>query len=274
MGQRTTRENTYDELILKMLVYGEGGAGKTRFIRTFDDDPRTSRILILSFAGNPVSILMEDPEPYVIECGRPEDVNLPWRFLIQGQPEEHPFRKEYGIPPDVTFKSVAIDTLTEVQRQVNGSITGAEKIPTGFKKLRIQDWGDSFGHMLNIARLFYEDLTQSAHPIHVIMSVQQRTDVGTDDKVERIHVALQGQAKGTIHQYAELCPRLERRTLLPKNAPAGSKPQAATIAFFDMMGKAWAKNQLSLALGQSMPQPTITKIMDIVLASPQWQQAK
>lgn len=274
MAQRVTRTSAYEQLILRMLVYGEGGSGKTRFINSFDKDPRTARVLHLSFAGNPVSIMMEDPEPFVIECSNPDDVNLPWEFLVKGQPKKHRFRDVYELPEDLIFKTVAIDTLTEVQRQVNARLVGAERIPTGWKKMRIQDWGDSFGVMLNIARLFYEDCPRAIPPLHVVMSVQQRIDYDDKEQVAKIHVALQGQAKDTVHQYAELAARLERRAILPKDAPPGTKAEIGTVAFFDIVGAQWAKNQLSMALGTSMAFPTGAKILDTVLGSPQWAAAQ
>jgi hypothetical protein len=269
MGQRKTRKQAYDNLILKMLIYGQGGSGKTRFIRTFDDDPRTARVLILSYAGNPVSIMLEDPEPFVIECDTPEDTNLPWQFLVAGQPEKHRFRDAYEVPKDMIFRTVAIDTLTELQRQVNARIAGVSQTPAGWNKMRIQDWGESFGHMLNIARLFYTNLTECKRPVHVIMSVQERSEMDSENKVEKISVALQGQAKDTVHQYAELGARLAQRTI----AKPGQEPTIGTVAFFSVMGKVWAKNQLAMSLGNDMAFPTAGKILDKVMESPQWQGA-
>lgn len=270
MTQRRRRSETYERLTLKALIYGTGGSGKTRFIRTFDDDERTARVLILSFAGNPVSIMLEDPEPFVIDCEAPEDTNLPWQFLVQGQPERHPFREKYDVPPDMEFGTVAIDTLTEIQRMINARLVGATNIPTGWKKMRIQDWGDSFGQMLNIARLFYENLTMCPKPVHVVMSVQERTELDSQDVISKISVALQGQAKDTIHQYAELVIRLAQRNI----SKPGTKPTTGTVAFFTPGSTVFAKNQLALTLGDDMVYPTAGKILDKILEAPQWKKSR
>lgn len=91
--------NPHEQLYLKALVYSPSGHGKTRFLGTANDDPRTKPMLLLDFEGGTQSL-----------AGRRIDV-----VQIRSWAD---FTKVYAYLRTKVheYKSVGIDSVSEVQR--------------------------------------------------------------------------------------------------------------------------------------------------------------
>jgi len=148
---------------LNILLHSPGGHGKTTFIATACEDPRTSPILILDMEGGaPIRFAKKDPRTYTIRKIRSvNDINQIYDYLARG---EHP------------YKSVAIDSLTEIQKLglfefVYG--TDASKVFKGnlleIKSAEIQHWGKSQTQMAMMVR-YFRDL-----PMHVFFTTLTQT---------------------------------------------------------------------------------------------------
>jgi hypothetical protein len=164
-----------EHVLLRCLIYGQGGTGKTRFVGTLDQDERTAPVLVVNAAGNPITILSNSPPPVVATLEALKDLDVIYAFLKSGQPKKHKFREAMELPPEVVFKSLAIDTLTEVQVMKNEELSKAAggAVTRAGNPLQIQEWGESLRFMVHVTRLLY-DLD-----LHVILTAQERIDLGT-----------------------------------------------------------------------------------------------
>jgi len=81
---------------LKTLVVGDVGVGKTRFVGSAQQDPRTSPLLILDFEGGTSSLVGIDVDILPIRTW--EDYEAAYDYIL-----DHPN----------TYRSVAIDSVTE-----------------------------------------------------------------------------------------------------------------------------------------------------------------
>jgi hypothetical protein len=253
-----------------MLVYGNTGVGKTRFVGTFDDDPRTERVLILNSAGNPTSLRGAARPPYVFDVTSLRDIAEVIDFLRDQSPER-PFRKKYNIPADVVFRTVAVDTLTELQRmivcEVGGvpyDLTSANVLDVDVSpQLQIQGWGQVLGRTLNAVSLLVQ------LPMHVIFTAQERAVVNDQTGVVTSYgPILQGAAIVYVPALVNLVVRIVRRVVLDGGKVVSQEDPAqrkiASVMYFEGAGQCVAKNQLDPRLGVSMIDPTAKKILDTI----------
>lgn len=245
--------------ILRLLVFGAGGSGKSTLISSFDDAMDGKRVLILEAGGNPISIIDRDPEPLVVTIERTSDLDRIYSFLMNQGPK-HPIRSELGIGPDVEIGAVALDTLTEMQLIVTDELLNITAKPTGFRKIQIQEWGDITGNTIHWVRMFRN------LPLHLIIACQERhlydQLTETTDNVPM----LRGQGGEAVPAYADLACRLVRKPYREKPKPGerGGRPQLKTVAFFEP-GTTWfAKNQVAPGVLEEMVDPTGNKILSAV----------
>jgi len=251
--------------LLRILPYGQPGTGKTGFCGTFDQDERTARTLFLNAAGNPIRIMKQEPAPIVLDIESIKDFNLVYSFISGGQNKEHKFRELYEIEPEITFKTVVIDTITEVQRMINLDLMGIGMANFNEEAvMRIQDWGTSLTKVINLVNLFY------SLPVHVIITAQERAEI--DDATSRINYKpyLQGQAVDIAPAYAEIIGRMRRMIRGPQTGSPAIAEEASTdsdivtVMYFESAGKYMAKNQVDLRIGKHMANPSATKILDLI----------
>lgn len=241
MKRRTSEKENY----LKLIVYGAGGSGKTTFASTFDEALSPERVLILESAGNPQIILGKDPAPWVISLERSTDVDELYGFLQAGQPEKHILRGKLGIPPDVRFGAVAIDTLTDLQRVIKDEVVSAGSRPMAIRAPKIQEWGEITAKTVQVVRLFL------MLPMHVIFTCQEKSDMDAFANSVEYNPFIQGQGSYVIPAAAPLVLRLVRKPYSEKPEPGKQAPptRLATIAYPEPGTGFFAKNQLIPGLG-------------------------
>jgi len=117
----------------KVVVYGSPGTGKTTMGATFPD------VLFLSAESGLLSV--RDREIDVWEISSWEDMEEAYAFLRSGQHQ---------------YKSVVIDSLTEVQKKLNDYLV--RKFPAvkrGYQDLASEsDWGANIDKMRKLCRAF------------------------------------------------------------------------------------------------------------------------
>jgi hypothetical protein len=267
------KRNDLQSLYLRMLVYGLGGSGKTGFAGTWDTDRRTARCFYINAAGNPVRLRHQTPAPYVFDVETLNDLGGCWDFLRDQRPDNK-FREKYSIPPDVVFQSVVIDTITEIQRIIIAELAGRPYIASCVPmRTRVDmndahvtnpgEWGVILQRTINVVNLFYQ------LPMHVLLTSQERGDFDDAGKLVRYSPALQGQSSEQVPSYAEIVGRMVRRARRPDDnalvAVESTSGDSVGVLQLAQAGKTSAKNQVDVRIPKEVADPTITKILDIIL---------
>ena len=140
---------------LKGLIYAPSGHGKTRFLGTANDDPRTAPTIMLDYEGGTQSLVGRDIDIVKIESW--ETFNEVYKFLSSS---------------DHKYKSVSLDSISETHifalLQLLSNDTRNRKIPD---LLEQGDYGIALVQMRRLLRSF-RDL-----PLHVFASALSKTDL-------------------------------------------------------------------------------------------------
>lgn len=198
-----------DSSLVKALLYGPPGSGKTRLgaSATFVQDMYP--VLMLESAGNPVSIRKYDPLPTILTMDSMKDYNAPYDFLSKGQPDDHPFKKmllDAGVElPKEKFRTVFVDGMTEVQRfafrvVIPGRDSAVGDLPASTE---IQHFNSVLSMMTNWAYKFIK------LDMHVILSSLEAEKQDKSGGIFR-RPLLWGQSQGEISSYVYMVMRLSQ----------------------------------------------------------------
>lgn len=251
---------------LKVLLYGLPGSTKTRTACTAALDPRTSPVLLLNAAGNPVSLMDYAAVPDVLTLESLADLNEPFDWLYRGQPADSTFVKRYDLHPP--YQTVILDSITEIQRMSFRSQTGFVGPGSFPAKVERQHFYNTLGQMINLASLFY------SLPYHVILTALERDE--RDEQSGTVHYGplLWGQSDKEVGAYAYIVARMIHRAALTDQvakkllaeAEDPINKEVVSVALFTPSGKYQAKDQTG-KLGDYMVNPTITKMLDAIEGS-------
>ena len=260
------KRHNFESAYIKLLVYGASGVGKTRLCGTFDQDERTARALILNAAGNPITLRDNSPPPIVFDVTSFSDVSEVINFLRAPKPD-HPFRKRYDIPPDVNFKTVVVDTITELQRIIVYEVAGlpydvGSSGPIDLTQspiTRLADWNLILSRMLSLVSVLVQ------LPLHVVITAQERLITNETDSISSYVPMIQGAAQVHIPAYMNIVGRLVRRVRLPDGSVASSEDtgtrRTASVLFTESGGRYYAKNQYDPEIPRELVDPTATKLL-------------
>lgn len=264
---------------IKLLVYGESGTGKTTLVGSFQEDERSSPLLVLNCGGQPISLRFVDPPPLVLEIESTSDLNPPYNWFLDGQPWdmiEH-WRKlgkgdavefanavyNYFDGQPGQFKTVAIDGISELQQVCVREISKQPERPGGRPKLvELGHWGTVRQQTNQIVSLFY-DLPD----MHVIMTAL--TDHKYIEAFGRTEFSPLLNTKSAMEcpAKAQIVGRLMNVTALNVRDQRDSKSVAPdAFCVLRTVGDAdfAAKWQGVRSPPKSIFDPTATKILDIV----------
>lgn len=115
--------------LLRMLIYGKPGSGKTTLTASASLDPRLAPVLHIDAGGNPVSVAKTGAKPKIIRMTKLDDLNAIFGWLIDGQPENHPMVKQAGCVPG--YKTIVLDGITRIQFMSFSVAMGNVKTPPG-----------------------------------------------------------------------------------------------------------------------------------------------
>lgn len=173
-------------LKLKMLIHAPSGHGKSTFLSSLADDPRTFPTLILDCDGGAgLRFAKKDPEKYTIkEIHSIDELSTIFNYLAN---TAHP------------YKSVAIDNLTFLQQMglfefANGKVNKPEDVKAwkDMKQAEIQHWGKSLNQMMGIVESF------KSLPIHAFFTTLSNRHLDDIAKKSTISIKLPGQQADAI----------------------------------------------------------------------------
>lgn len=251
---------------LKILLYGQPGSTKTRTACTAALDPRMSPVLMLEQGGNPLSIREYEKLPDIIHIEKLEEYNPFYEWLAAGQPPDAPIVKLFDLKPP--YKTVIIDSITEVQRYSFNIVTGNTKAGPGTipASTEIQHFNKVLGQMVTFARLFF-----GLPNMHVILTSLEREDRDEATGVIMYKPLLWGQSGGEVAGYAYLVGRLVHRARLAgkelRLVEDAISEKTISVALFQPTGKYVAKDQYG-CMGAYMADPSMTKLLNLLVGPP------
>lgn len=168
MQPRKPEESKY----LKALIHSPAGHGKTHFLGTAQDDPRTFPMAFLNFEGGEQTLSGLDIDVFDIRDSK--DYEEVYKDLLKGT---------------TPYKSVGVDSITETQISMLLEILGHDTINRADPdQLAQQDWGIILVRMRRIVRQYVKML-----PMHVFM-----TALSKDDVVARVGTVKAPQVQGAF----------------------------------------------------------------------------
>lgn len=249
------------EKFLKLLLYGQPGSTKTRTAGTAALDPRLAPVLMLEQGGNPLSMVSYPTQPDVIHMEKLEEYNPFYEWLAGGQDPKHEVVTKFDLHPP--YKTLVIDSITEVQRFSFGIVTGNSRTLPGTipQSTEIQHFNKVLAQMVNFARLFY------SLPMHVILTSLEREDKDETTGTITYKPLLWGQSASEVSGYAYLVARLVHRAKLEgktlRMMEDAINDQTVSVALFTPSVKYVAKDQYG-CMGPFMADPTIPKMLTLL----------
>lgn len=145
-----------DAKYVKALIHSPAGHGKTHFLGTAQEDPRTFPMAFLNFEAGDQSLSGLDIDVFDIKTGK--DYDEVYKELRN---------------PKTPYKSVGVDSITETQISLLLEILGNDVINRADPdQLAQQDWGIILVRMRRIVREYVKML-----PMHVFMTALSKDDV-------------------------------------------------------------------------------------------------
>lgn len=222
---------------VKMMVFGPSGGGKTYFIGTAQDDPRTSPILILDYEGGTTTLKGSGID--VVRIRSWDDYKQVYDFLVKG---------------DHHYKSIGLDSVSETYLSALYQILDREarsrKIPD---MPQIQDYGEAGTQVRRLLRAF-RDL-----PLHVFAT----SLVKEDDDVREGRVkkpALSGQLGDDVPGIFEVVGYL---SLATQNTTEGPVNVRALVLQNYPKIRAKARAPRGIVLPNEVIDPTVTSLLDL-----------
>jgi len=255
--------------LLRMLVYGDPGTGKSWLLASACLSPATSPMLYIDYRGQVASLrgnpqyvkAMEDGRLVIVRLKEYEELNVIYTWLVRGRGSVQALDNLF---PNEMPRTVGVDSITEIQRDEVELIAGLKtgKLLDIEERPAIQDWGVLLLQFTKFARLWY------ALPYHMIFAGLEAVDyaprargptgkvvgLGEPRRIAKFRVALQGRAQREMPAYALLLMRLDQAPVNSTQYCVGTtrSPRAAS------------KDQTGVRLPATIHGPTIPMLAGLL----------
>jgi len=256
--------------LLRLLVYGPPGSGKTPLCASFNTDPRTGPTLLVDMAGRPETAKFYDPSLRVVALDTIQEINDIYSFFYQGQPDNHKLRGVFDPPLEAgeKFKTLALDTFTAYQQYSIAWLVGGVAEVRNVKDLTevpapsdIRHWGKIAPNTVIPASAFC-DL-----PVNVVFTLQEYGQLDIKTGVTKRKPQLSGQAADIVPAYFNMTALMTWET--PPAKTKGEKPSPEILMTWKLNTReAYATKQDWIrGIGEDVPDgmwsPSATKLFDL-----------
>jgi hypothetical protein len=187
----------------KLLIYGRPLTGKTILAASAERVPELSPVLLVDADHSAASLVDAGlGDVATVTITRAEDLTQIFGFLAGGQKE--PELLGWDPKTFVPFKTVILDSMTEIHRLCLAHARGAEDLRPGETPTSAtrRDFGISLDMVLLIVRRFTQLASQG---INVFYTAREKTIADeTSGVIELIAPALPGQASDEVGAYADI----------------------------------------------------------------------
>jgi phage nucleotide-binding protein len=227
---------------LNIFIYGDPGAGKTKFCGTAADHKDTRPVLLIDIEGGTMSIRDKDVD--VVSARSLEQVQKIFNTL-----------KKAG--DKLEYKTVCVDSLSELQKidmvfimkEAKRTAKNPDLVNEDVPSMR--EWGISLNHMRVIVRAF-RDL-----PCNTIITALAHSHKADENSIERQVVNLAGKSRNELPGFMDIFGYLYAQR---RGQETERRLQLAKTQRID------AKDRTDL-LGEQIEGPTIPLIWDTVKGS-------
>lgn len=250
---------------LKLLVYGKPGSGKTHFCGSLGLDERTTPVLHIDVAGNPITLHKGLAKGAAIDVLQPEklsDLNLVYDWLAAGQPLDKHLAKKFELTRQ--YKSLVFDGITGIQRDSFTETMGTADhgFADFFPKREYKHYGAVLQQMIHMAKLLY------ALDLHCVVTAQDHTQTrytvpgDFSTAFEYHYPLLEGEGKVEFPGYALAVIRL---VPIATDVAKGKQLQAKyNYGSTEHNRYQYGKDQHGFGIEAGLADPTAAKLLDLL----------
>ena len=247
---------------MKLLIYGQPGAGKTWLAGSAAEDERFGRVLMLETFGNPISLRNKEKKPDILTLEKLEDFNDPYEWFTDGQPANSLWAKGLGLKPP--YGTIIIDGATEVQRFIMRKISGNAVAGPGdlTTALSRQGFGQLLGTMLNWS-IHYFNLANTG--IHIIITGLE-ANKQDESMIIRNSPLFWGQSGNELCGYAYMVMRLSAKLRVDPELKADDRvfdDDTYNVGQLMETKRTYAKDQYGCGVTHII-NPTMAKVADLI----------
>lgn len=266
--------NLFDTMLIKVLLYGLAGTGKTTLALSGHVDKRVGPALYLNYEGNPDLMRHWPDPPAIIDMHGSDDIYPAISWLRAGQSQAHPFyKKNVEVLGDAGYRLLVVDLFSVWQQQAIDTVTGVRGLPTSVASI-VAPEALLHGNKI-LATTMQTGRALLELPMHVILVLQQKEEIDFTGANLPVQMGpwLWGGSKNLLPHTVKLVSRLEQVKVKGGGGPVRYVPKAIW-ASSSVDGA--AKNQLAPPelvigpdvysmqnhLGLGMEAPSMKKILD------------
>ncbi|KKM82658.1 hypothetical protein LCGC14_1317240 [marine sediment metagenome] len=239
---------------LKILVYADPGVGKTYFLGTADSDKRLTPALLVDTEGGTLTIRGKKNID-VVRVRSYDDIVKLIGHLRMPDHSKCSHRK---------WKSIMIDSLTELQKQIMQEILRAGFVKNPSKDpdvAEMRDWGKNAERVRKVVRAF-----RDLEGYHIIFTLLQREIKDDNSGIVTIKPSLPGQLADDIAGFIDIVGFLQIVREEESKGEDDKKTKKVTVyrrMVVQPITRAIAKDR-SDVLGEVINDPTLPKMLDAI----------
>lgn len=268
---------TLEDQILRLMIYGKAGSGKTTLTAGASLDARTAPVLHIDAGGNPISVIRAGATPKIVRMTKLADLNYIFDWLYRGQPEDHEMVKSAGCVPG--YKTLVLDGLTRIQFMSFAVAMGNTAAKPGDMPSK-PEWDHYSRVLLNMTNAFVQFYDLKMHVIVTALEDAEKQffdpdkvklkekELDDSDYYYQAMPAIDGKSLGRVTGMAETVIRMAAKhkvepSIVKRIEKASEKPIKHCVAQFQETRSAYAKDQHGFGITY-MGDPEITAMLDLL----------